>query len=109
MVNNEIISLDTKIWPVIKDIADVKNQNNLTKIKQWNIRHMLTHTAGYQSQMASARFIKNINENDIVNYVLNYDIPFEVGKRYAYNNAEPFLLSVFFYEAFNINILLKVS
>lgn len=37
-------------------------------------------------------------------YALNYDIPYDVGTRFAYNNVEPFVLSVFFQETFGINL-----
>jgi CubicO group peptidase (beta-lactamase class C family) len=35
---------------------------------------------------------------------MTYDIPFDVGTRFAYNNLEPFVLSVFFQESFGINL-----
>ena len=37
-------------------------------------------------------------------YALNYDMPYDVGTRYAYNNVEPFIISVLFEECFNINL-----
>lgn len=54
--------------------------------------------------MMSERFIKDIDENKLLEYALNYDIPFDVGTRFAYNNVEPFIISVFFQERFNINL-----
>ena len=104
LVNGGPISLDTKIYPLIKDLADVKNRNNLLKIEKWTIKDLLTHTTGYESQMMSESYIKNIDKNNLLDYALNYDIPFEVGTRFAYNNVEPFLISVFFQETFGINL-----
>lgn len=40
----------------------------------------------------------------MLDYALNYDIPYDVGTRFAYNNVEPFVLSVFFQETFEINL-----
>ena len=103
-VNGKAISLDTEIYPVIEKIVDIRNKNNLSKIKKWTIKTLLTHTTGYESQMMSEKYIENIDENKLLDYALNYDIPYEPNERYAYNNVEPFVLSVFFQEAFNINL-----
>lgn len=103
-VAGEPLSLHTKVFPTIKDIANIINKSNVDKIKEWTIKDLLTHTTGYESQMMSERFIDDIDKNKLVDYALNYDIPYEVGTRFAYNNVEPFILSVFFQEAFNQNL-----
>ena len=103
-IDKGMVTLDTFIYPSIKDIVDIKNKSNLEKIKKWKIRNLLTHTTGYESQMMSERFIKDIDENKLLDYALNYDIPYDVGTRIAYNNVEPFVLSVFFQETFGINL-----
>lgn len=54
--------------------------------------------------MMSESYIQDIDKDNLLDYALNYDIPFEVGNRFAYNNVEPFILSVFFQEKFNINL-----
>lgn len=104
LVDGIPLSLDTKIYPSIEKLVDIKSKNNLSKIQKWTVRNLLTHTTGYESQMMSERFIKAIDKNELLNYALNYDIPFEVGTRFAYNNVEPFVLSVFFQETFGINL-----
>ena len=104
MINGIPLSLDTKIYSQIKNIVNIENENNLSKIKEWTIRNLLTHTTGYESQMMSERFIQDIDEDKLLDYALNYDIPYEVGTRFAYNNVEPFIISVFFQESFNINL-----
>lgn len=54
--------------------------------------------------MFSRKYIKDLKTEDYVSYVLNYEMPNNVGEKYVYNNAETFLLSVFFQEEFQINI-----
>jgi len=62
-VDNEELTLDTKVYPVIVAIVDIKN-----------------------------------------------DMPHEVGTRFAHNDVEPFILSVFFQKVFNRNeILIKIE
>lgn len=64
----------------------------------------MTHTTGYEFQMMSERYIQNIDKEHLLDYALNYDIPYDVGERFAYNNVEPFVLSVFFQEKFGIHL-----
>lgn len=104
LVAGEPLSLQTKVYPIIKDIANLTNKSNIEKIKEWTIKDLLTHTTGYESQMMSEIFIENIDKDKLLDYALNYDIPYEVGTRFAYNNVEPFILSVFFQEVFNQNL-----
>lgn len=103
-VDKGMFSLDTLIYPSIEKVTNITNKNNLEKIKKWRVRDLLTHTSGYEKQMMSESYIQNIDKNNLLDYALNYDIPFEVGTRFAYNNVEPFILSVFFQEKFNINL-----
>lgn len=103
-IERKMLELDTLVYPVIKNVVKIENINNLNKIKQWNIKHLLTHTTGYESQMMSERYIEKIDKDNLLEYALNYDIPYETGERFAYNNVEPFILSVFFQEKFGINL-----
>lgn len=104
LVNGVPLSLNTKIYPSIEKIVNIKNENNILKFQKWTIKNLLTHTTGYESQMMSERYINGIDKNELLDYALNYDIPFEVGIRFAYNNVEPFILSVFFQETFGMNL-----
>ena len=54
--------------------------------------------------MFARKNLKDIQPEDYVSYVLNFDLPNNVGEKYVYNNAETFLLSVFFQEEFGLNI-----
>ena len=104
IVNGEPLTLETKIYPVIKDIVNIKNKANIEKIKKWTIKDLLLHSTGYESQMFSEKFLIDIDKNNVLDYIVNYEIPYEVGQRYAYNNVEPFMISVIFSECFNINL-----
>ncbi len=103
-INGVPLSLETKIYPIIKNLVTIKDLSNLAKIQRWTVRNLLTHTTGYERQMLSERYIAEVQKSEILSYALNYEIPYEVGTRYAYNNVEPFLLSVIFEEAFSVNL-----
>ena len=104
LVNGEPFSLNTKIYSIIENITNITNLNNIKKIKKWTVKDLLLHSTGYENQMFSEKFLININKNNVLNYALNYNMPFEVGTKYVYNNVEPFILSVLFSEAFHINL-----
>ena len=103
-IDRGMFTLDTLIYPSIEKIANITNKNNLEKIKKWKIKDLLTHSTGYEKQMLSENYIKDIDKNNLLDYALNYNIPYEVGNRFAYNNVEPYILSVFFQEKSNINL-----
>ena len=103
-IDRNMFTLDSFIYPSIKNVVNIRNKDNVEKIQKWKIRDLLTHTTGYESQMMSERYIKDIKEDKLLDYALNYDIPYEVGSRFAYNNVEPFVLSVFFQETFGLNL-----
>lgn len=105
-IDKGMFSLDTLVYPIIKNVAYIKNKENIEKISKWNIRTLLTHTTGYEEIIMSAKEIKEkqLDTSNIINYALNVDIPYEVGERFAYNNVEPFILSVFLQEKFGINL-----
>lgn len=105
-IDKGMFSLDTLVYPIIKNVAYIKNKENIEKISKWDIKTLLTHTAGYEEIIMSAKEIKEkqLDTSNIINYALNVDIPYEVGERFAYNNVEPFILSVFFQEKLGINL-----
>lgn len=104
VIDRGLISLNDYVYPVIEPIINLTNNQNLEIIKQWQIKHLLTYTAGYESQMFSERFITDIKPTDYLNYVVNYDLVRPAGEKYVYNNAETFLLSVYFQEKLGVNL-----
>ncbi len=104
LLDRRKVSLNDYIYPVIKDIIAVKNSSNLYKIKKWQIKHLLTYSCGFEKQMFSERFIEGIEPKDYLNYIVNYELAYEPGERYVYNNADIFLLSVYFQELYKENI-----
>ena len=103
LVNGRPLTENTYIYPIIKNLAHIKDENK-EKIKKWKIKTLLTYSAGYEKQMFSKKYIEDIDEKDYLSYVLNYELKNQPDEKYVYNNAELFILSVFFQEAFGINI-----
>ena len=103
-INGEPLNLNTNIYSCIKDKVNITNEENLRKIKQWTLKDLLLHSTGYEKQMLSEKYIVDIDKRELLNYALNYDMPYDVGTRYAYNNVEPFIISVLFSECLGVNL-----
>ena len=103
-VNGKNFDLETNVYDALKGKVNITNIKNIEKIRRWTLKDLLLHSTGYDKQMLSERYISDIDKNDLLNYALNYDIPHEVGNRYAYNNVEPFIISVLFSECFGANL-----
>ncbi len=64
------------------------------KIRKVQIKHLLTHTIGYEDVLLMRQDIEEMEGNDYINYLVNYPIVHEPGEYYLYSNAGSYLLSV---------------
>lgn len=101
--SGEVLSLETSVYDTFSKVCNYRLDE---KIKKWTIRTLLTHSTGYSKMMYSAKEISEqcINTNDLVFEILKTNIDNKPNQKFVYNNAEPYLLSVFFYENFGFNI-----
>lgn len=104
LINGEPLNLNTNIYYCIKNKINITKSENLSRIKKWTLKDLLLHSTGYEKQMLSEKNIVDIDKKDLLDYALNYDMPYDVGIRYVYNNAEPFIISVLFSECLGINL-----
>ena len=96
-VEEKMMTLDTLVYPYIKDLAIIKEEN-VSKIKKWTIANLLEYSGGHIGMFLCKKDIKEkgLQEKDYLSYVLNYDIPYEAGEVSEYNNGDIFVLSVVF-------------
>lgn len=104
-IDKGILTLETEIYPIVKDLAEIKS-SNVEKIKKWKIKHLLTYSCGFDKFILSRKDINlnDVEEKDFMSYVLNANLVGEAGQKYLYNNAETFLLSVVFQELTKMNL-----
>lgn len=88
------INEDSKIYPIIKEIIHLENTDNLEKLKQVKIKHLLTHSIGYEEVLLMRGDIVDIDPFELLDYVINYPIVHQPGEYYLYSNAGFYLLSV---------------
>src|SRR5699024_5570751 len=88
------ISEETYIYPIIKGTVVLKNQENIEKLEKIQIKHLLTHTIGYEDVLLMRQDIEGMAGQDYIKYLVNYPIVHEPGDYYLYSNAGFYLLSV---------------
>lgn len=85
---------ETYIYPIIKEAINLENDENLEKLEKVQIKHLLTHTIGYEEVLLMRQDITGMEGKDFINYLVNYPIVHEPGEYYLYSNAGFYLLSV---------------
>ena len=88
------IDEESEIYPIIKDVINLENTDNLAKLKKVKIKHLITHTIGYEDVLLMRGDIASMDAFDLLDYVVNYPIIHEPGTHYLYSNAGFYLLSV---------------
>lgn len=88
------ISDETYIYSIIKNVIHLKNKANKTKLKKVKIKHLLTHTIGYNDMLLMRDDITHMNPFHYLDYVVNHPIKYEPGEHYLYSNAGFYLLAV---------------
>lgn len=87
-------NLDSLIFPIIKDKVKLTNNDNLMFLNKVTVKHLLTHTVGYDKKLLMRGDIKDMDPFSYLDYLINYSIKNEPGERHLYSNAGFYLLSV---------------
>lgn len=91
--DNIKIGLDTPIWQFLSKYATVIDPINIKKWEKITLMDCFRITLGHDKGLVFSTDLKEQNENDLVNYVVNYPISREIGKDFVYSNAGTFLIS----------------
>lgn len=91
-IETGLYDLDTCVYDYV-DASKIHNKTNIDKLKNMKIRHLLNLTIGQAEGLMFSKDIKKLPEDtDLLYYILNYDIVYEPGKHFVYNNAATYLL-----------------
>lgn len=96
---------ETYIYPIIKEVVNLENAENLEKLEKVQIKHLLTHTIGYDDVLLMRQDIEGMEDKDFVNFLVNYPIVHEPGEYYLYSNAGFYLLSAVLQEFLQEDLL----
>ena len=93
--SNNKCNLDSLIYPVLKDEFVLDNYNNLDFLKSIKVKHLLTHTTGYDVSLLMSKEIVNLDKNKLLDYCINYPLKHAPGTYFRYSNAGYYILSAF--------------
>lgn len=99
------INEDTYIYPIIQGAIQLTNTGNLEQLKKVQIKHLLTHSVGFDRVLLMRDDIKEMDPFQYVDYIVNSPIVHEPGTQYLYSNAGFYLLAVTLQELLQENLL----
>lgn len=85
---------ETYVYPILKPYINITNKKNIPFIKQLKIKHLLTHTMGFEDVLMMRDDIVDVEPKEYINITLNHPIIHEPGTYYLYSNAGFYTLSV---------------
>lgn len=102
-LNGIKIDLNTKIGPLVSSYVKISDEN----LKIWNeltVRDCFKITLGHDKGIMFSKDVKEHNENDLIEYVMNYPITRRPGIDFVYSNAGTFILSTIITEHLGISL-----
>ena len=91
--DNDRIGLETYIWKYIKKYSHVVDGEQAKKWERVQLIDLFRITLGHQKGIVFSKDVKEVGENDLVNYIVNFPITEEIGKHFVYSNAGGYLAS----------------
>lgn len=95
---------DTLIFPIIKKVINLTNEENRAYLEKIKIKDLLSHKIGYDKVLLMRGDIKDMDPYTYLDYLVNYPIKYEPGEFYLYSNAGFYLLSVILQEFISENL-----
>ena len=84
---------DTYVFPILENKVRLSNLENETQLRKVQVKHLLTHTIGYDKALLMRGDIVDLDPFTYLDYVINEPIKYEPGDHYLYSNAGFYLLS----------------
>lgn len=100
---------ESYIYPIIKQSVNLEGLKNNTLFKKVKVKHLITHTTGYDTVLMMRNDIAHINPFNYLEYLMNETIKYEPGEYYLYSNAGFYLLSVVLQEFVKEDLLTFVN
>lgn len=71
----------------------IKNLSNINFLKDLRIRHLITLTLGHEERSMNSDQMKNLQGQDLVDFILNFPILHKPGTHFLYTNPPMYLMS----------------
>lgn len=98
------LGLETNIWQFLDGKVKITNTKNQDKLRRIKLKHLLTHTYGFDTGLMFSKDIKDIDPYSLLEYVFNHDIVYEPGEHFVYSNVGPYVISAIIQEELGLNL-----
>ena len=98
------IDIETPVLQYFEDKIRICNKSNIGKLRKLKLKHLLTLSLGHTEGLLYKSDIEGKDYSKLIEFVLNYDIPYNPGEYFEYSNAEPYLLSFLIHEEIGLNL-----
>lgn len=105
MESHDDFDEDLPVWPILRQISTLQNQDNLDRLERLKVKHLLNHTIGYDQTLMMRGDITDLDPFTYVDHIINAPIVYEPGVHYLYSNAGFYLLSVILQEYLGEDLL----
>lgn len=114
---NNRYNLDTYVFPKIMDKIKVMEPKYLKFRNEVKVKHLLTHTTGFNKPLLMSKDISGINKENLLDYCFMNPLIYKPGIHFQYSNAGYYILSVFMetvlgdslYDFINKNLFEKLN
>lgn len=86
-------NMETYTYPLLENRVNITNKNNIEYLKKVQVKHLLTHSVGYDKSLLMSKDIRGIPEEDLLDLCINYPIKYVPGSHFQYSNSSYYLLS----------------
>lgn len=90
---NVKIGLDTPVWQFLSEYTKINDSLQEAKWRQITLIDLLRITLGHENGIMFSADVKAQDEDNLINYVVNYPITKTIGQSFVYSNAGTFILS----------------
>ncbi len=99
-----MVGLETPVWPFLSKYAAVRDRKNREKWGRVTLLDCFRITLGHDKGLMFSADVREHDENELVDYVVNYPITREIGKDFVYSNAGTFIVSTLVTEYLGKNL-----
>lgn len=92
-LGGEKINLNTPLWKLLSEYADVRDSANRAKWEDVLLIDCLRITLGHDKGLIFSSDVKAHGEDNLIDYIVNYPITGQVGSDFVYSNAGTFVIS----------------
>lgn len=98
------VDLETDVWQFLDGKVKITNTKNTDRLRRIKLKHLLTHTYGFDVGLMFSKDIKDIDPYSLLEYVFNHDLVYEPGKHFVYSNVGPYVISAIIQEELGLNL-----